>query len=77
MLSVAKSAIKTLHRHCHAHLSVAKLSNHSKSTEALTNNKKITFRFLEEKTGDVIEVKADPGVSVLDVAKENNVDIGM
>ena len=48
------------------------------SNETIINKKgdpKIKFRFLEEKTGDLIEVKAVPGVSVLDVALENNIDI--
>lgn len=79
MISVAKSVIKTLNRHCQTRLSIAKLSNVSKPTDDLIINKKndpkVTFRFLEEKTGDVIEVKAVPGVSVLDVAMEYNIDI--
>lgn len=79
MISIAKSAIKTLQRHCHVHLSTAKLSNLSKPADDLIINKKndpkVTFRFLEEKSGDVIEVKAVPGVSILDIAIENNIDI--
>ena len=44
-------------------------------TTSTSDKPQVKFRFLEEKSGDTIEVKGEVGKSVLDVAIEYNIDI--
>lgn len=37
--------------------------------------REVSFTFFEERSGDSISVKAEPGKKVLDIALENNIDI--
>jgi ferredoxin len=76
MLSIVKASIRqkrNIFRPISS--SIIKFHNVQDITINKKNDPKVTFRFLEEKNGDLIEVKAVRGVSVLDVALDYNVDI--
>ena len=71
MIAVSRTISRKLNRS----LKSQYFNRNNNMTTSTSDKAQVKFRFLEEKSGDTIEVKGEVGKSVLDVAIEYNIDI--